>query len=450
MPRPGPSARPHPSRQKLAAFLSDRLDPRAGKAVLHHLLGGCPACREVVAPLAGVLRRTEAALRGAAAVGEAEHEFGRHRTWLLFRRELRRERDEAAARRGPRRPAPAHELFAALRPRFERQGGEPAWRECEEALAASWEQRHDNPKEMVYHAEMAALLAEWIGPETRGPAQLADLQVRAHAALGNALRVANDTLSADRELATARERARHGTGDTLLRAHLLDLTASLRVAQRRFAEAEACLRESHALYLEHGDRHRAGKALLKRALATGYDADPDEAERLLVGARMLMAPTNDRRTYLAFLHSLVMVEIDRGEYEHARWLVHEARWLYAAAGGALYELKLVWLEGRIAAGLGQSARAEELFREARAGFLARKLPYTAAVVAMDLAALLLERGRTAEARALVLETLETFEVLNIQRDALMGVLLLAEAARQDRLTIETLKSAAAELQKAER
>ncbi len=449
MPKPGPSARPHPSRQKLAAFLSDRLDPRAAKSVLHHLLGGCSACREAVAPLAEVLRRTEAALQDAAA-GAAEHEFGRHRAWLLFRRELRRARDEAAARHGHRRPAPAHEIFATLQPRFERQGGEPAWLKCEEALAASWEQRHDDPGEMVHHAVMAKLLAKWIGPGTRGPAQLADLQARAHAALGNALRVADDTLTAEWELATARERARHGTGDPLLRAHLLDLTASLRVDQRRFAEAEACLRESHALYLAQGDRPRAGKALLKRALATGYDADPDEAEKLLIGARMLMAPTHDRRTYLAFLHSLVMVEIDRGEYEHARWLVHEARWLYAAAGGALYDLKLVWLEGRIAAGLGQAARAEQLFRDARTGFLARKLPYTAAVVATDLAALLLERGRTAEARALVLETLETFEVLNIQRDALMGVLLLAEAARQDRLTIETLKSAAAELQKAER
>ncbi|HEX5759112.1 MAG TPA: hypothetical protein VF121_07955 [Thermoanaerobaculia bacterium] len=105
------------------------------------------------------------------------------------------------------------------------------------------------------------------------------------------------------------------------------------------------------------------------------------------------------------------------------------------------------LEGRIAAGRGRHGRAERSFRAARDGFLAHKLFYTAAVAALDLGVLLLRRGRTAEARALVLETVDTFTFYQIEREANMALLLLTEAARQDRLTITILKSAAADLAK---
>ena len=81
---------------------------------------------------------------------------------------------------------------------------------------------------------------------------------------------------------------------------------------------------------------------------------------------------------------------------------------------SLIQVKLLWLDGRIAAGLGHPGRAERCFLEVRKAFLARKLPYTAAVAALDLAILWLERGHTAQARALVAETLETFGLLGIR------------------------------------
>ncbi|MGH2627507.1 MAG: hypothetical protein ACRDHY_12755, partial [Anaerolineales bacterium] len=149
-------------------------------------------------------------------------------------------------------------------------------------------------------------------------------------------------------------------------------------------------------------------------------------------------------------HSLIWFKAECGSFTAAWRLLWAARKLYPAYGGPRHTLKLFWLEGRVAAGQRHAGRAERCFRKAREGFLAMKLPYAAALVAMDLGILLLERGRTAEARDLIEETLETFNILRIRREAVGAVILLTQAAQQDQLTIAVLRRAAAELQKIER
>ncbi|MGH2669131.1 MAG: hypothetical protein ACRDH5_08465, partial [bacterium] len=102
-----------------------------------------------------------------------------------------------------------------------------------------------------------------------------------------------------------------------------------------------------------------------------------------------------------------------------------------------------------ARGLGHLGRAERSFRQAREELLASKLPYTAAIVSIELAILLLERGRAGEARGVIEEAIETFDLLHIKREAAGALILLAEALRQDALTIAVLQRAAADLKKVE-
>jgi tetratricopeptide (TPR) repeat protein len=202
--------------------------------------------------------------------------------------------------------------------------------------------------------------------------------------------------------------------------------------------------------MKHGDRHGAGRALVKRALAFRREGRPQEAINLVGSALELIDPRVDPGLALSAVHNLLWFQASCGRFEVARAGLAAAGELYRVHGGALYDLRVLWLEGWIAAGLGESARAEELLRKARQEFLARDLHYTAAMVALDLGVLLLEGGRTAEARALIEETVTTFRVLNIPREVASSLLLLGEAARQDRLTVKILKSVAASLQEHER
>jgi tetratricopeptide (TPR) repeat protein len=386
-------------------------------AVLAHLVRGCAACQQVLAPLAGFMRRPE---RSQPPLGHSAVGY------------------DAAIDRA----------FGALGLLDFSGRGEIAWALCESLLEESWEQRHEDPEAMVLLAAFAAMVAESIIPGTRGAAALADLQARAFADLGNARRVANDPAAAEADLLRARRRAEHGTGDALLLGRLLELTAALRIDQRRFEEVETLLEWALQVYESQDAQHLTGKVLTQKAHLCLVSGDPEKATHLLVRALSLLDPLREPRVLFVAIHNLLTCLVDCSRFREAWDLLWKTRKLYAEYGGHFHNLS--WFEGRVAAGLGYTGRAERSFRSAREGFLAMKLPYAAALVALDLAILLLEKGRAAEARELVEETLETFNVLRIPREAVGAIILLNDAVQQEQLTIAALRQLAAELQKIER
>ncbi|HEX5759954.1 MAG TPA: tetratricopeptide repeat protein [Thermoanaerobaculia bacterium] len=438
MSEPDQPAAPHPPHDRLRAFALGRLDRAAGKEVAGHLLR-CRTCLAAAAPLVQPLFAPD-------PVDPARYDFPLARFRAALRREIgRRRRQRTAAAPRPSAQALLERLLPPG-PRF----GERAWRRCERRLAESWKIRHDDPEEMLQLAGAASLVAERIDPATRGPRALADLQARALAALGNARRVANDPQGAERDLLRALQRLDTGTGAPLVLAEILKRLGAVYIAQRRFAEARQILGPALCFYQKDGKDHETGEALLHLGLAAMYDAAPQEAVDHFLGALPLLDANREPKAIPFCLHNLAWIWADCGRFEEARDLAWQCRTLFAAFPEPLIQVKLLWLDGRIAAGLGHFGRAEHHFQKARRVFLTRKLPYTAAVVALDLAALWLQRGHTAQARALVTETIETFGLLHIEREAFMALALLGQAVRQDRLTLAILRSAAADLQKIER
>ncbi|HVF62198.1 MAG TPA: tetratricopeptide repeat protein [Thermoanaerobaculia bacterium] len=439
MPRNTAPAAPHPPQDRLRAFALGELDRAEGKEVAAHLLR-CRACLAAAVPLAQPLFNPD-------PVDPAKYDFPIARFRAGLRREIDRQRRARAAAAPPRPSAAA--LLDALRPRGLRLG-ERAWRRCERSLASSWKARHDDPEAMLQDAGAARIAAERIDPATRGPRALADLQARALAALGNARRVGDDPHGAELDLHDALGRCEAGTGDPLVLAEVLERLGVVYIEQRRFTEAREVLASAFRLYEREGKRHEAGVVLVHLGLAAMYDPAPREAAGHFLAALPLVDAKLEPTALPFCLHNLAWTWADCGRFEEARDLVWQSRGLFAALPDPLIQVKRLWLDGRIAAGLGHPGRAERCFLEVRKAFLARKLPYTAAVAALDLAILWLERGRTAQARALVAETLETFGLLGIAREALMAVALLSHALSQDCLTVAILQSAAADLQKIER
>jgi tetratricopeptide (TPR) repeat protein len=315
-----------------------------------------------------------------------------------------------------------------------------SWGLCESLIARSQACRWQDPEQMVLLAERAVAAAESVDPHEYGRELVADLRARAFAELSNAYRVSDDLESAERILRRATEHSARGTQDPLLLARIMRLTAALRSAQRRFEEAIALLDACYTIYERHGDRSNAGRALISKGLYIGYDNDPETAIRFLEAGLPMINPATDPKMVLSAVHNLALFLAECGRFEEARRIIRRTRGAYVAEGDRLALIKLQWLEGRIAAGLGDMATAEASFIEVQRNLEQAGLPYHVALVSLDLADVWLQAGRTAEVREIVEEIVSIFRIRRIAREALAALLLLREALAIDRASLDLLRT----------
>jgi tetratricopeptide (TPR) repeat protein len=110
------------------------------------------------------------------------------------------------------------------------------------------------------------------------------------------------------------------------------------------------------------------------------------------------------------------------------------RELAESLGNNIDLVRLLWLEGKCAAGLGQRDKALTSLEQVRRAFEDRKLPFDFALASLDLALLYREEGRSAEIKALAGEMLRIFEAQQVHREALGAVILFQEAAEKEQVT----------------
>lgn len=315
-----------------------------------------------------------------------------------------------------------------------------SWGLCESLMARSQACRWQDPEQMVLLAERAVSAAESVDPNEYGRELVADLRARAFAELANAHRVSDDLESAERMLRRANDWSARGTQDPLLLARLMRLTAALRSAQRRFDEALSLLDACYTIYERHGDRSNAGRILISKGLYIGYDNDPEAAIHFLEAGLSMINPSTDPKMVLSVVHNLALFLSECGRFEEARRILRRTRKAYTAEGDRLALIKLRWLEGRIAAGLGDLVTAEKSYIEVQRELEQAGLPYHVALVSMDLADIWLQSGRTSEVRELVEGIVSIFRVRRIAREALAALLLLREALLVDRASIDLLRA----------
>ncbi|HEV7516683.1 MAG TPA: hypothetical protein VGR07_10320, partial [Thermoanaerobaculia bacterium] len=250
----------HPTPAALEAFLRGALSIGEIKLVVAHLLGGCSRCRQAMESSAQALffpGRTEPAGNGA------EYDFPIFRAINQARRHAA-EPERSQSILPPAFQAKVQEEPVGVAPHI--TSGLRSPEGCEALLSASRELRHQDPESMVFLAALAVGVAERLDSRSSSP-DVSDLRARAWAELGNARRVANDLVGAEAALERSLARAEVGSGDPLLLARLLDLTASLYSDQRRFEQAFQLLDLVHQIYCQHGERHLAGRALISKGIS---------------------------------------------------------------------------------------------------------------------------------------------------------------------------------------
>lgn len=314
-----------------------------------------------------------------------------------------------------------------------------SWGLCESLIARSEACRWQDPEQMVLLAQRAVSVAEGLDPMEYGREQVADLRARTLAELANAHRVADDLDTAERMLRRAVEWSSRGTQDALLLARLMRLTAGLRSAQRRFPEALALLDAVYTIYERHGDRSNAGQVLISKGLYTGYDNDPEGAIRLLSAGLAMINPVTEPKVVLSAVHNLVGFLADGGRFLEARRILARVRRTYFLDGDRLALVKMRWLEGRIAAGLGELDQAGEALLQAQQELETSGMGYHAALISLDLAAVWLQEGKTREVCRLVEEMVATFRARRVAREALASLVLLKNAMDAERGSLELLQ-----------
>jgi hypothetical protein len=320
----------------------------------------------------------------------------------------------------------------------------PLW---ESLLAACAVQRHESPVRALETARTALAVAAHLDGAALGPQPLADLLARSWAELGNSYRVAGHLLRAEAGLRRAGRLAARGTGDLLLRARLAELTASLRCDQRRFTEVFRELKVAEAIHRERGDRHDLGRILLQKGIYSGYDGDAAGSLEQLVRAWEMIDRERDPKLALSALHNLAWMLVENGKVRKARNFLAQNRDRYRTHGGAVDRIKLKWLEARIALGLTDLRRAEDLLAEVRAELDGLGLCYHSALAGLDLAALWVRQSRRRADIFTLLDALLTrFREVGVEREALATLLLLREQVARGEVLAQHLKMAFLTLQ----
>lgn len=264
-----------------------------------------------------------------------------------------------------------------------------------------------------------------------------DLLIEARAHLANSLRVAGDLQEASRLLANA-EKLLERSADPLLHAEVASFGGSLALDQRRFAEAGRRLDRALLLYRHLGEDVAVGKILLKKANLCYLQDKLEDALEVVSEAARSLDPEAHRGLALCAQHNRATYLVDLGRPEEARSVMLENLNLYREYSGCASQLRLLWLEGKIAEATGDLQTAEDSYARVQAGFLERGLAYDAALVMLDHAALCMERRDIEAVRDLTAEALPFFETQEMHREAFTALVLFSRAAAAEAVTLEQI------------
>lgn len=308
----------------------------------------------------------------------------------------------------------------------------------EALLTQSWAVRFSSPKEMIRLAETALEVALTLDRGKFGTRYVADLQARAWGELANAYRVGDKLRLGQHAFGQAYALLPQGTGDPYLRAHLLDLEASLLGKWREFPLALSRLKTLSNLYQDLDELHLAGRALIIRALYTFYNGDAETALKLNDEGLSLIDRDRDPTLLVLAIHNHLLFLVDLGHYGLAKRALFENR-RHLLYQDRLNALKLRGIEGRISYGLGQIESAEITFREVKQGFDESGLSFSAALIRLELAMVLVYQNRIEEAEQEVIAAQNIFFSLEIYREYLGALLHLQECFRRREATVELIE-----------
>jgi tetratricopeptide (TPR) repeat protein len=417
----------HISEESLGRFLRTEVSREEGKQIVGHLLSGCPLCSEIAIRMTSELGLWSPKASGSTRWEEAYEEVFRRALAFASEREQRLAVEKL---RGWAQWAQLEPLNPQLRfGVVEADKSFHMWGLYDRLLEASRWYIRTEPAEAVDIVRLAIFVAERLNTEEIGNERVADLRAHAWAALGNARRLASDFEGARRAFNEAWKILEDGTGDPAEEGRILSLEASYMKDIGEFELAESALEEALEQFKKTRDLHEQGRIHLQMGEVIGY-INPERGITHIRRALALIAATQEPRLELCAQHDLAWFLNDADNAEEALAVLDRARPLYRQFPDKWTQLRLHWLEGRIAHHIGEYAQAESIFGQIWEEFRVRNLNHELVLVSIDLAQALTRKGEPSRAAELVTECYPIMKNWGMHKDALAAWLIFRDALGQ--------------------
>lgn len=317
---------------------------------------------------------------------------------------------------------------------------------CEESLKMASQSATSAIERALLAVEISGQLEPW---EPAEPSWLALLRAYCAAHLANALRVDGNLQRAEEAFLMADLHWKNGMadcGDVLgYEARYLALKASLRREERKLPEALNLLEQALAVATDQPGL--ISKLVLNQARVLEEMGLLEEAISILEDLSEKVRNGHDERLALCVEHNLLLTLTKASRFLDAKLHFPGVEKRSRKLGNDLDLVRLRWVEGTIAAGLGDPSLATTLLLDVRAEFEARKMSYDTALVSLEIAVVYVREGRRREVMELAEELISMFAALGVDRETLAAVSLFHEAAIGNRLTIELAEQVLARMRR---
>lgn len=422
-----PRAAFHLTDHDLERFRENLLGPEERRRAFAHLMAGCEPCRDSARKVffpgqdvefSRVFRRLHALLLEAEAQLKVERQRG-HELWRLLEPLDQTERM----------------LWAKNDPRLHVWGVyERILQEARQAL------RHD-PRDAVALAHLGWMIAQRLSAKVYGSKRVRDFQGVASTLLGNAKRLYGDLHGAGEDLDRAEALLAQGTGDLLEAASLLSVRASLKTDLGDFESAAALLRKAGACARQMGDRHLEGKYLIAWSSSIGW-VDPERGLELARRGLERLEEGTDHHLELGGRHLQALWANELGRTADARRMLEACRPLYDRYDDPVTRGRLLRLEGLLARSEGRLDEAERCFARQVELYEKHNFDFDLALAGLDLAEVLSQQGRLAEAISILGGLYPVLKGWNLHVDILRSWLGLQETLQHNAVQAQMFRELA--------
>ncbi len=279
-----------------------------------------------------------------------------------------------------------------------------------------------------------AELACGISDRMQGPAGL-KMSSRGFSAahLANVERVSSRLQKSENLTLTAKALwgAGHDPDQVLDPGRLLELEASLRKDQRRPSLALDLLARAARV------TQRPVHVLLKQGLTHAVRGDYEQAIRIFELAGTGVEGLGDQRLITVQRFNLAANLCQVGRYIEAADLLPEILLLARQSGASIDLIRTEWLEGRIAAGLGNKEMALGALERAAISFGERQMHYQMALALLEASTIQFEMGRVEEVRRISGGLAAVFAAEGVGLEVIAALRLFVDTVGEGTATLGT-------------
>lgn len=267
-----------------------------------------------------------------------------------------------------------------------------------------------------------------------------DLQARVWTEVANTRRVASEWTKAGAALERARKHLSLGSGDPLLKARVLSISASLSTDQGHRMEGLSALEECQQLYESQGAWPLVARTRVQMA-HTLMDADPARALRLAEQSLpMISAEDVALRCHAENIRTDCMISL--GEIERALQIFDDAAEFRSAGVSPVARRRSDFFGARLLEHLGHVKEAVQLFEAVIAEAFDEEAHREAFLDLLYVFGVHIRQGATEEAVALCHRAIDRLDLFGLGHEQLRAVWAeLRDAATRQAISLETLAEA---------